>query len=190
MNTSFLELENSLDLSYCDDLVEIAKNILHPAKIIGEQIEGYRTADSVFLPPTNIAESVCAFRDFASKITNFPISHQEDVHIVRYKTGGEYKVHYDFLQHLEDKSHIRDGGDRYFTVLLYLNDNFKGGRTVFPVKQISVKPKKGKAIVWKNLFDNFQPDESSYHAGFPVTEGEKWIGVIWVRQYPYKNQTQ
>jgi prolyl 4-hydroxylase len=185
MVESFFEIENSFKEEYCDELITISKEILEPTSIIGEPIEGYRVADGIFLPSSNSSESVSAFRSLASQLTKMPVSHQEDVHIVRYKTGGEYKGHYDFFQYAEDKSHMTKGGDRYFTVLTYLNDNFKGGRTVFPKKQVSVKPVKGKTIVWKNLFDNFQPDESSYHAGFPVTEGEKWIAIIWVRQYPY-----
>jgi prolyl 4-hydroxylase len=181
MIPSFFEVEDGLKFQDCNELIDAAKSKLKPASILGEQIDDFRVADSVFLS-NGCCIGANIFQSVASELTGLPITHQEMIHVVRYRAGGEYKGHYDFLQYLEDKSYLDNGGDRYFTVLAYLNDNYKGGRTVFPRRQVSVKPELGKIIVWKNLHDDFTADESSFHAGYPVTEGEKWIAVIWVRQ--------
>jgi prolyl 4-hydroxylase len=181
MDNVFYEVEQGLSWEDCDEIIYAAKDLLAPSTILGKQIEDFRVADSVFLPDDPCI-GLRSLKSLAAELTRLPESHQEQVHVVRYRAGGEYKGHYDFLQYLDDKSYLENGGDRYYTVLAYLNDNYKGGRTVFPRREISVKPELGKVIVWKNLFDDFTADETSFHAGYPVTEGEKWIAVIWVRQ--------
>jgi prolyl 4-hydroxylase len=45
-----------------------------------------------------------------------------------------------------------------------------------------VTPEMGKLVVWKNLNDDMSINLNSLHAGLPVTEGEKWICIIWVRE--------
>jgi prolyl 4-hydroxylase len=45
-----------------------------------------------------------------------------------------------------------------------------------------VKPEMGKLLVWKNLNDDLSINLNSLHAGLPVTLGEKWICIIWVRE--------
>ena len=66
--------------------------------------------------------------------------------------------------------------------LFYLNDGYHGGQTDFPTKKIMVTPKKGRALVWKNLKDDGSPDYESLHAGLPVLAGTKWIAVVWIRE--------
>jgi 2OG-Fe(II) oxygenase superfamily len=42
-------------------------------------------------------------------------------------------------------------GPRILTFFLYLSDVEEGGETNFPVLGISVKPKKGKALLWPSV---------------------------------------
>ena len=42
-------------------------------------------------------------------------------------------------------------GPRILTFFLYLSDVEEGGETAFPVLGISVKPKKGKALLWPSV---------------------------------------
>lgn len=86
-----------------------------------------------------------------------------DTHLVRYKPGGFYVAH-------------ADGGldlsNRYFTVLCYLNDDFQGGRTSFPLHNFSVTPQKGKAIIFPSTY---------VHRAEPVVAGTKYVLVSWLR---------
>lgn len=60
-----------------------------------------------------------------------------------------------------------------WTLLIYLNDNFDGGETVFYDtntwnKVCEIKPKIGKALLF---------DIDLWHSGSPIVDGEKyWIG--------------
>lgn len=52
--------------------------------------------------------------------------------------------------HVEAFNDLRCGG-RLSTLILYLNDDFKGGQTDFPELGISVEPTAGDAIYFHNV---------------------------------------
>jgi prolyl 4-hydroxylase len=78
------------------------------------------------------------------------------------------------------------GGQRIKSVLFYLNDEFEGGETNFPMKGIKVKPVKSKAIIWDNINEDGTLDYESIHAGLPVISGFKYIATIWIRENKFK----
>ena len=101
----------------------------------------------------------------------------ESLQVVRYKKGEEYTAHHDFvyppLQH-------RLQPTRFATLLLYLNDNYQGGQTVFPRAVnsqyhdgITVQPKKGKAVLFYNILPDGNVDDLSQHSSKPIEKGEK-----------------
>jgi prolyl 4-hydroxylase len=76
---------------------------------------------------------------------------------------------------------------RFATILLYLNDDMKGGETSFPRwlnadtnAPLKVKPEKGKAILFYNLLPDGNYDERSQHAALPVTQGDKYLANLWI----------
>ena len=71
------------------------------------------------------------------------------------------------------------------TVLVYLNDDYDGGATVFPESGLSVKGKRGDVLVFRNLDSAGRPDPATRHAGTPVTRGTKWLSSCWIRQRAY-----
>ena len=113
-----------------------------------------------------------------------PIENQEAIHVVNYKIGGEYKEHHDFFHATSEdfNSHVSRGGQRSYSLLFYLNDDFDGGETKFVKDNLIIKPKQGKLLMWTNLNENGSLDYDSKHAGLPVLSGEKWIAIVWVRQ--------
>jgi prolyl 4-hydroxylase len=68
-----------------------------------------------------------------------------------------------------------------FSSILYLNDDFDGGETVFPKIDKIIKPKPGNIYIWRNAFDDLKLDEKSFHGGNPIEAGVKYIIVIWTR---------
>lgn len=109
----------------------------------------------------------------------------EDWIFIKYKEGGEYKEHPDFVD--EDLTYAEDdmkknGGLRLKTVLIYLNDDFEGGETFFPFIDLKIKPKTGKLVIWENILGNLKKNIYSIHAGLPVSKGTKYLILTWVRQ--------
>lgn len=119
---------------------------------------------------------------------NYSISQQEPMQVLNYKTGAQYKSHFDYFD-VNTKGGLeftKQGGNRLATVIMYLNDVEEGGSTYFPVLGLSVRPKKGRILVWRNLLDNGQVDPRTQHSGTPVILGEKWIATKWIREGEFK----
>lgn len=176
-------IDNILTQTECDELIQIGiKNGLVKANTLGKNIESYRTADNTWIWESN--ELTTKIQNIIEKESGFPIENQEKIHIVKYNIGGEYKPHHDFFHPNTDyyESTMNVGGQRIFSFLFYLNDNFVGGETNFPNKKIQITPKLGRLLIWRNLNEDGSLDYDSYHAGLPVESGEKYIAIIWVRK--------
>ena len=62
---------------------------------------------------------------------------------------------------------------RLFAFMTYLNEDFENGETVFEHYSLSVKPKKGKTLIW--------PAEWTHaHKGNVVNDGSKYIITGWL----------
>lgn len=77
-----------------------------------------------------------------------------------------------------------DTRDRYATILVYLKNVAEGGETKFPQLGLSVKPKKGLALVWNSMSENGRCDPTSIHNAAQVIQGRKYILQRW---YYYHN---
>jgi len=167
---------------WCDFLIGLASTKLEEAGTVGEEIEGYRVANSCWLGDID-SPYLDEIKKQVSYLTQTPIENQEELHIVKYDVGGEYKIHHDFFSKdsVDENVEIGESGNRTHSFLVYLNDDFEGGATEFPQLKKVVKPELGKAICWLN-YENGMGIAESEHAGLPVTKGEKWILIVWVRE--------
>ena len=76
----------------------------------------------------------------------------------KYEPGQKFRKH-------RDESFIRNDTEAsYFTVLLYLNDEFVGGETRF--QDIEVKPKLGSALIFAHMIE---------HEGAEILSGKKYV---------------
>lgn len=101
----------------------------------------------------------------------------ESLQIIRYKKKQLYTPHHDWV--VPSQIH-RYQPTRYATILMYLNDNFDGGHTVFPRATnqhyhdgIRIVPKKGSAILFYNILPDGNMDDLSQHSSEKVTNGTK-----------------
>lgn len=108
----------------------------------------------------------------------------EAAQLVHYSEGQQYAAHMDFISPNVDKPHQ---ANRFATLLVYLNEDMKGGQTSFPrwvnsktPDALEVTPEVGKAILFYNLLPDGNMDEMSLHSSKPVTEGEKWVMNLWI----------
>jgi len=99
--------------------------------------------------------------------------------------GQSYAAHHDF--HYPAAAN-RFQPTRFATLLLYLNDGFEGGKTMFPRAitadshtGVEVTPEKGKAILFYNLLPDGNVDDLSQHSAEEVLGGnDKWLANLWV----------
>ena len=76
-------------------------------------------------------------------------------------------------------------GPRILTLFLYLSDVEEGGETVFPALGVSVKPKKGRALLWPSTLDLAPEirDGRTTHEARPIIKGRKFAANVWVHLY-------
>jgi len=136
-----------------------------------------------------------------SLFTQLPMSHQEDIQVLRYTDGQTYGAHYDSGGDLSEPGpHFR-----LATFLMYLSDVEEGGETAFPhnsqwtdpdipnrleaagVKlsecakgHVAYKPKAGDAVLFYSFHPNGTMDDASMHTGCPVIKGIKWAAPVWI----------
>lgn len=70
----------------------------------------------------------------------------EELKVKRYRVGTEEQ----FKHHVDVSSHAQ--AKRFLVFTAYLNDDFEDGRTVFPVFNNAVVPKKGSVLVFPPLW--------------------------------------
>lgn len=113
------------------------------------------------------------------------------------REGGEYRSHYDFiiLDKEYAKAHLKVGGQRIKSHLIYLNDDFEGGETVFDRWNIRVKPEIGKIISWSNVKEG-EPlwslkslNYDSLHGGSPITKGDKYFIIVFEKHREFTGKT-
>jgi prolyl 4-hydroxylase len=183
-------IDNILTETECNELLQMGlKNGLTKANTLGENITSYRSADNTWIWETN--ELVTKIQTIVQNESGLPIENQEKIHIVKYGIGGEYKTHHDFFHPNTDyyDSSMGTSGQRVFSFLFYLNDDFTGGETEFPKKDTIVTPQTGRLLIWRNLNEDRTLDYDSLHAGLPVLSGEKNIAIVWVRENSFESNT-
>jgi prolyl 4-hydroxylase len=97
--------------------------------------------------------------------------------------GQQFQPLFDFLD--PDKpgpaQDLAARGQRIGTFLIYLNDDFEGGETIFPRIDLTFRPRKGDALFFANVTRDGLPDTATLHAGLAPTKGDKWIISQWIR---------
>eukprot|EP00877_Chromochloris_zofingiensis_P014720 jgi/Chrzof1/9501/Cz04g05150.t1 len=113
--------------------------------------------------------------------TMLPVEFGEGLQVLRYQEGQLYEPHHDYFKHSGKDD---NGGNRLASVLMYLSDVEAGGETVFP-RGLSVKPRKGDAVLFWSMQPDGRLDPKSMHGGCPVVSGEKWCATKWIHIAPY-----
>lgn len=126
----------------------------------------------------------------SEEITGIPQSHQEHTQVARYDLMGKFNDHYDACEYKDPEYCAKmnnNAGERRTTMLVYLNTDFKGGETEFPLIGFKSTPVVGKAILFWNVDENDKILHLSKHRGNQVLGGNKWIATKWSHSKPYNN---
>lgn len=98
----------------------------------------------------------------------------EPLLILRYQPGQEFRRHLDALPGVSNQ--------RFKTALVWLNEDYEGGDTAFTKAGITLRGRKGDAIVFRNTHEGSRGDPMSEHAGTPVINGTKYLASRWIRE--------
>ena len=113
----------------------------------------------------------------------FPVQILETPQVLHYDVGERYARHHDYFDPGQPghSAQIASGGQRIATFLVYLNADYEGGETDFPLIGLRHRGGPGDALYFGNVEPGGAPDPRTLHAGLPPTQGEKWLLSQWVR---------
>jgi prolyl 4-hydroxylase len=182
-------MDNLLSAEECDILVAASRAKIQRSLVVNPEtgkgdVSSVRTSSGTFFQPGELAV-VPILEARIAELTGVPANQGEGLQILNYQVGGQYLPHYDYFPPHETGSHehLKSGGQRIATLVLYLNDVEAGGETSFPsAGNLRVAPKKGSAVYFAYYSRYGQLDDKTLHAGEPVIAGEKWIATKWLRQ--------
>lgn len=166
----------------CAYLIDAATPMLEPAVVIDaatgrQRPDPGRISDGIgfTLPLENPAVHALNRRIAAASGTD--VKQGEPLQVLRYRPGGEYKPHFDAIPGF--------GNQRILTMIVWLNEGYEGGETMFMTNGAKLKGRAGDALLFRNALPDGRRDPDAGHAGLPVTQGEKLIASRWIRARPF-----
>jgi len=112
------------------------------------------------------------------------VAFSEPIQGQRYDPGEYFKGHTDWFASgtKEYGTYTKTGGQRTWTVMIYLNDVEAGGETRFEKIGRAFRPVKGLGVAWNNLGVDGVGNRATFHEAMPVTRGRKYIITKWFRE--------
>lgn len=189
---------NFLTPEECDHMIGLAEPHIARSGVVADkaghsEISEVRTSSGMFLNRGH-DKIIADIERRIARWTLLPVNYGEGFQVLRYTKEQKYDGHYDYF--FDDVS-ITNGGNRYATVLIYLNDVEEGGETVFPNipapggtngpefsdcarHHLAAKPKKGNAVLFHSIKTTGELERRSLHTACPVIKGVKWSAPKWI----------
>ena len=181
-------IDNYLSDEECEHFINISRNHIKQALVSGDK-EGFvsngRSGKNHWLQHNrdNITKKI---GEKIAEQVGIPLENAEAYQVIYYDKSEEYRQHYDgwlFDGSEKSRRNMKYGGQRIKTALVYLNDVDEGGGTKFTKLNLEVNAKKGKLLVFENVYSGTNKrHELSEHAGMPVIQGKKWAFNLWFRE--------
>jgi prolyl 4-hydroxylase len=167
----------------CRYLAEAARPMLEPAVVVdaatGRQVrDPVRTSDGIGFTAPLENPAVHALNRRIAAASGTAAAQGEPLQVLRYRPGEQYRPHCDAIPGFANQ--------RAWTMLVWLNQDYEGGETHFPVPGLSLRGGAGDAILFRNTGADGRRDPAAVHAGLPVGRGEKLIASRWIRERAYQ----
>jgi prolyl 4-hydroxylase len=188
--------KNFITIEECDYIMNKARKFLVLSNIMGlegkkldeqrlKELKKIRNSEQMWLNKTDPIYQKMMKK--LEKIVDKDSSHFESLQVVRYKPGGFYNEHHDACCDDNNvcKNDIKNLGQRLYTFLICLDNNFSGGETRFPNLNKSYRLNRGDGLFFHTHdINHHKCHKNALHAGLPIKDGIKWICNIWVRDRP------
>jgi prolyl 4-hydroxylase len=169
-------IRGAFSAAECDFLILLAEPTYERSLVImnGRDVpDPIRTSDGSTIHWLIEDPATHAINRRIAALSGTSVDQGEPLHILRYRPGQQYHPHHDWLP---------PPNRRVMTVLIYLNEEYQGGETLFAKTDLKVKGRKGDALVFVSALPNGDLDPLSEHAGLPVTSGTKYLASRWIRE--------
>ena len=170
------ELEFSLwrpSLTYMLHADGVRRDVLSPLRV-SETAQQQWFSDE-------LQRKVYQFEKRLKKLVDMDVRWLESWQATNYPRRGKFYYHMDSGYW---DSHY--SGDRIYTFLIYLTTPEKGGGTHFRALGRKIEAKKGRLVIWNNLFANGDSNHRMIHSSMPLLKGKKTTLVTWLRQKQFR----
>jgi hypothetical protein len=145
-----------------------------------------RTALNAAFGPNDRDMIFAVLQARAAQLAKTPVNCHEAPNVISYEPGQQFALHVDFIDpntpHFAQE--LATLGQRTVTIVTYLNEDFDGAETLFPIIKLKFRGGTGDAVVFSNVRPDGSPDPNTVHAGLPPTRGRKWVLSQWLRNRP------
>ena len=181
------ELPSLLSSLECQELIEAINSALLPSTVTRGSND-YRTSRTCHLRHNHPVLSRRLDQCFADLLGVDP-RFSEPIQGQRYDPGEYFKQHTDWFSPgtKEFDHNTRNGGQRTWTVMVYLNAVESGGETWFQRLGQRFTPRPGLGLAWNNLQEDGIPNRNTLHEAIPVDVGSKWVITKWFRERTGRN---
>ena len=175
------EIPQLLSREECQRLIEAIDQSLQPSTVTRGSSD-YRTSRTCHLRHQHPQLAKELDQRFADLLGVDP-KWSEPIQGQRYDVGEYFKEHTDWFAPgtKEYSTNTLNGGQRTWTIMVYLNAVELGGETLFKRLGRSFVPQVGMALAWNNLLVDGSPNPFTLHEAMPIKLGSKWVITKWFR---------
>ena len=175
LNDYVFTVDGFLTPQQCEHYIRISEDLGYEEALVNTpqgqlRLENVRNNERVLLHNEEIAQRLWKRAEMFAPHEcegRLAIGLNELFRFYRYDPGQQFNWH-------QDGSYVRDNGEESFwTLMIYLNDDFEGGETSFEdsyseeaFDPFQVVPRQGTALFFEHL---------THHQGEPVAEGRKYV---------------
>ena len=166
----------------CAHIAQAASDLIEPSRVVDpvtgrQRPDPVRTSDGAVIGPAREDLVIRALNLRIAAASGTDVAQGEPLAVLRYAPGQQYRPHHDALPGVANQ--------RGWTMLVYLNEGYRGGETRFLATGLTVRGRGGDGLLFRNLDNAGDPDPLAQHAGLPVEAGTKWLCTRWIRQAPF-----
>jgi len=153
--------------------------------VAGDGVQSVRTSSTAWCEHDGCGSDpvLSRVRSRIANLTGVPEAHAEPMQILRYEPGQFYRRHHD-----QNAPATTAWGPRLYTFFMYLSEPEAGGETSFPVLNLSVAPKLGRALLWPSVLDHdpLARDDRTDHEAVAVGRGVKFASNYWLHLWDFQ----
>ncbi|TKD50536.1 prolyl hydroxylase family protein [Sphingomonas baiyangensis] len=170
----------------CETLIAVIDKGRRPSTLLSQSSDpSFRTSESCDM--TRGSPIIEPIERRVCELMGIDMPRGETMQGQRYAPGQQFRAHHDYFHESEPywPAMQREGGQRTWTAMAYLNDVEEGGATWFPKVGIRIPPRKRMLLIWNNMAADGSPNPDTLHEGMAVVRGTKYIFTKWFRENPW-----
>lgn len=171
----------------CAAMIGLIDADVKPSQIFRSTADpDYRTSLTCNLPRAE--PLVLEVEQRMADLLGIPLEQSETLQGQRYTPGQQFKGHHDYFTGGKSYSQAvaREGGQRTWTAMVFLNEPEAGGATHFERAGVKVEPRTGTLLTWNNMGRDGRPNRMTRHEGSRVEAGAKHVLTKWFREREWR----